>query len=593
MEREEEEDSHCPRNVSTATNVTEVAAVSAATASASTPSSVWGKLAPYVCPSTLRQLKTLLSGKNPWMKATDLMPLLRDVPGNDSFVRRERKLRKQRGRKRRDLAECEETHPATHATNVSCAATSATPCCAIAKRAHQAAATTRATVSPTNAKQAQAPAKDAKAATACRATDNCNVALEADAALADLASLSNSGGRLKRGCGRWSSPGMRSVAQKLDRRRRELASESAATLQSLRDEELGGDRIPPRERERELESHKRKRRQTQRSRPCRKQQQQTNCRLRRIIGQCRGTLALQTPDEADKSFLWRLASSPRRLFNYHKWRRLFAARARQLLLPKKFSSTQPQGGETQGEQEDEREKRDVQQGEGEEEVHDQETARRIEDDLFHFVQSVASVDELFCYNATLEGTSVVDRWGIPRHLQIRAAPLTKVHLAIALSWRIGEKSNPLNLRPCSQERSCIANRVLGDGFVLYEFPPYGYLQAFASGLENRPAQLPPSHHPGNALCFPCRISVLQSPLLNPRRRAPVVDVWEFGQFYDLSYPDLKDEYVTTMPVSFDRRQPVAKETGVQLPVCNILLLYTFLRDLRITQNGLDVTPVCR
>ena len=320
-----------------------------------------------------------------------------------------------------------------------------------------------------------------------------------------------------------------------------------------------------------------------------------NCHdLKRILKDCRGTLALQTPDDRDSKYLWHLASRPAEIFRFNEFR--LALRDR---LERIVSSSQ------QDDDDDD---------------HDDDASEDIEAFLQHF-----EMDDRF--TAEMEvgrgGDGVADRWIVPRNLRMRGAPMTKVHLTAVLCWKSREgEANPMNLRPCSKaggNRGCIANEVLGDGFALYEFPPYGLLNAFVTfrcssgggghrGTTNADAatataataataaaaattprwQWPssPKDHPGNPLCFPCRVVELQEKLLDARDHRPAVDIEHFDRFFDLTYPDVRKKYLAR-----GSRRPVAAETGVELEV-QMLLVYSFLRDLTIAENGLLVDAVC-
>lgn len=209
-----------------------------------------------------------------------------------------------------------------------------------------------------------------------------------------------------------------------------------------------------------------------------------------------------------------------------------------------------------------------------------------EDEMRRNVMRILNVVSIGCHleaSASLyQKDTVADRWHVPSSLSVVGRPMTRSHLKLALCFKWRGVQNPMQLRRClGWQGSCLVDTVHGQR--PFELPPY---RALTDYLENNDCSKHESQwHWGQPMCLVCRISSMHFPLLT--RKGRDVKGCDFSMYHDLDFVDVLPKYVIQIP-----RPCREMESGVTIPTQTLLVL-SFTQNLRLTEDGYDISRVCR
>ena len=198
----------------------------------------------------------------------------------------------------------------------------------------------------------------------------------------------------------------------------------------------------------------------------------------------------------------------------------------------------------------------------------------------HLLNNVSLRCHLEAMAPLFQKDALPDRWHIPTSLSVIGRPMTRRHLELALCFKWKGVDNPMQLRPChGWHGECLAVKIHGPR--PFEFPPY---RALTDYLENQKLQ-DTQWHWGQPMCLICRIQSLHFPLLT--RDGRDVKGSDFSMYHNLDFVDVLPEYVIRIP-----RPCREVESGVTIQTQTLVVL-AFTKDLRVTEQGYDVSGVCK
>lgn len=175
-----------------------------------------------------------------------------------------------------------------------------------------------------------------------------------------------------------------------------------------------------------------------------------------------------------------------------------------------------------------------------------------------------------------------DRWHVPTSLSVVGRPMTREHLELALCFKRRGVYNPMRLRPClGWHGDCLAVQIHGQR--PFELPPYRTLTDYLDN--NEYAKHDVQWHWGQPMCLVCRIQSLHFPLLT--REGCEIKGSDFSMYYDLEFVDVLPKYLIRIP-----RPCRNVESGAEIQTKTLAVL-TFTKALQVTEDGYDVSAVCR
>lgn len=270
-------------------------------------------------------------------------------------------------------------------------------------------------------------------------------------------------------------------------------------------------------------------------------------RWKRILKTGRTTLTIQPTSAEDAAFLEGLIQNPDKCLNYADWFGRY-----QTAVTDRFIH-----------------------GNGE-------CDEFVKRDVVHLLNNVSLGCHLEALAPLFQEDTAPDRWHVPRSLSVLGRPMTRHHLTLALSFKWKGISNPMKLRPCrGWQGECLA--VTFHGPRPFELPPYRLLNDCLENIDTATHDL--RGHWGQPMCLMCRIKSLHFSLLT--REGCDIQAADFTMYHDFDFVDVLPEYVIRIP------RPCREiESGVTIQTQTLLVL-AFTRALKPTEDGYDVSAVCR
>lgn len=270
-------------------------------------------------------------------------------------------------------------------------------------------------------------------------------------------------------------------------------------------------------------------------------------RWKRILNTARSTLTIQPTSVEDSVFLDGLIKDADKCLEYAEWFQRYNTAVTERFL----------GGNN---------------GQGNE---------NVDDNARHLLNNVSLRCHLEAVAPLYQEDTVPDRWHVPTSLSVLGRPMTREHLALALSFKWRGVPNPMQLRPCrGWQGECLL--VVNHGRRPFELPPYRLLTDY---LENNETVGNDTRwHWGQPMCLVCRVKSLHFPLLT--RDGCDIKGSDFSMYHDYDFVDVRPEYVIRIP-----RPCRESESGVMIQTQTLVVL-AFTKALRMTEDGYDVSAVC-